>query len=415
MNIIQLNKPLTQVMTNDLLMKRISNNIQHKNYSNNKLYCKQIINDIIYNEKAHIVAIFKDYLIFDDTSEFLKRSYKSNETNSRLMKIFEFYDSYSKIFPNYTVLPEAKYIYKNIQRKQKMIDNLQKKNKGKYEDDSSKEDKIFLTDVYNSIMNLTVYTMKPDENNTNTHQILLHRDGITKKDLNLSIMIDDSNQSLEGLIDNIGKAEESSYKPVKYEENMKKPPENTKESQSKIQSLLKKNNIKNNQVNVNQFNKKIDLSNKSSNKKLQFSPNVKMYKAKETMNPGKTHSPHEKNLFKSIQINDKLNINSLLDSVNQHPNNSVKKKESFVTKSSIIDEKKQPGTERGSRAKNGVSHKLTLSIPKTATNNHIYNNFNIINNFLAADPINKQIELPYSQINIIRKYLKQQTKLSSLK
>jgi len=30
-------------------------------------------NDIVYNEKSHIVAVFKDYLIYDDTSEFLKR------------------------------------------------------------------------------------------------------------------------------------------------------------------------------------------------------------------------------------------------------------------------------------------------------------------------------------------------------
>ena len=31
-----------------------------------------IINNIIYNEKNHIVAKFKDYLILDDNSEFLK-------------------------------------------------------------------------------------------------------------------------------------------------------------------------------------------------------------------------------------------------------------------------------------------------------------------------------------------------------
>ena len=34
---------------------------------------KKISNDIVYNEKSHITAVFKDFLIFDDYSEFMKR------------------------------------------------------------------------------------------------------------------------------------------------------------------------------------------------------------------------------------------------------------------------------------------------------------------------------------------------------
>lgn len=40
-------------------------------------YNVKVINDVIYNENTHLVSIFKDYLIFDDISEFLKRSYDS--------------------------------------------------------------------------------------------------------------------------------------------------------------------------------------------------------------------------------------------------------------------------------------------------------------------------------------------------
>ena len=43
-------------------------------------YNVKIVNDIIYNEPTHIVAVFKDYLIYDDLSEFLKRSYKQDES-----------------------------------------------------------------------------------------------------------------------------------------------------------------------------------------------------------------------------------------------------------------------------------------------------------------------------------------------
>jgi hypothetical protein len=48
----------------------------------------KIISDIIYNEKAHIVSGFKDHLIFDDSSEFLKRFYKWMESKLKLPKIF---------------------------------------------------------------------------------------------------------------------------------------------------------------------------------------------------------------------------------------------------------------------------------------------------------------------------------------
>ena len=49
------------------------NLLNAKHRVNEKTYNFSIINNIIYNEKAHIVAKFKDYLIFDDNSEYLKR------------------------------------------------------------------------------------------------------------------------------------------------------------------------------------------------------------------------------------------------------------------------------------------------------------------------------------------------------
>ena len=88
-------------------------------------YNTKIINDIIYNEQTNIVSVFKDYLIFDDVSEFLKRYYKKNESISRLPKVITFYDTYSKVFPNYVCLPESKYMFKNIERKQLQWDSKQ--------------------------------------------------------------------------------------------------------------------------------------------------------------------------------------------------------------------------------------------------------------------------------------------------
>ena len=158
-DIIELNKPSIKT-----LIKKIYK-LFHKKYS--KLpsnYNINIIDNIIYNEKSHIVATFKDRLIIDDTGEFLKRYYRRKESISRLPKFYEYYDLYSKIFPNYTTFYEGKYLYQNIQRKQRMIDlqekmemegqnNIDKKETSGKE--SQSKENVFNTDAIDSILNGT--------------------------------------------------------------------------------------------------------------------------------------------------------------------------------------------------------------------------------------------------------------------
>ena len=109
-----------------ILLKSLEKLI-HKNFINT--YCNdkdfyniKVINDIISNESTHVVAEFKDYLIKGDDSEFLQKYYEIEKSRKYLPKILDYYQSCSVIFPNYVVLPESKYIYKNIQKKQIVID-----------------------------------------------------------------------------------------------------------------------------------------------------------------------------------------------------------------------------------------------------------------------------------------------------
>ena len=44
-----------------------------KHTTDDSTFSIRCLNDIIYNEKEHVVSVFKDYLIYDDMSEFLKR------------------------------------------------------------------------------------------------------------------------------------------------------------------------------------------------------------------------------------------------------------------------------------------------------------------------------------------------------
>ncbi len=66
-------------VNNKSLIKEIFK-LFNKKYSKLPLsYDGNIIDNIIYNEKSHIVATFKDRLIIDDTEEFLKRYYKKTK------------------------------------------------------------------------------------------------------------------------------------------------------------------------------------------------------------------------------------------------------------------------------------------------------------------------------------------------
>ena len=118
-NLLMKKKPLINLNS---LEKLIHLNFVNT-YSNDKnFYNIKVINDIISNESTHVVAEFKDYLIKGDDSEFLQKFYSKSKSYKYLPKIFEYYQSCSVIFPSYVVLPESKYIYKNIQKKQIDID-----------------------------------------------------------------------------------------------------------------------------------------------------------------------------------------------------------------------------------------------------------------------------------------------------
>ena len=67
--------------------------------------------------------MFKDYLILDDTTEFLKNYYEYDRARGKLPRILSFYSKYSKVFPNYILLPESKFMFKNIEDIQDFYDS----------------------------------------------------------------------------------------------------------------------------------------------------------------------------------------------------------------------------------------------------------------------------------------------------
>ena len=223
------------------LIAKIFKKFNHKYNIMPKRYNSTIIDNIIFNEKSHIVSRFKDLLISYDFNDFLKRFYTKNESAVRLPKYFEYYNLYSKIFPNYTSIPEGKYFYINIQKKQRMIDlqeNMEnEKSKEKKQKKNNKKEiilNVFNTSVINSILNRT---------NKEEMEILF--------DVNFENTMEEEDKfvdQINNLVNNINSYEvkEDYYIDYNYESKDKK--NNKKEI---ISPLM---NININYINFNKFN-----------------------------------------------------------------------------------------------------------------------------------------------------------------
>ena len=66
--------------------KKMNSHLFKYNISENE-YNKKVINDIIYDEKKHIVSILKDYIFDNSGNDFLQRFYYKHESINRLPKI----------------------------------------------------------------------------------------------------------------------------------------------------------------------------------------------------------------------------------------------------------------------------------------------------------------------------------------
>ena len=117
-----------------------SKSILYNKYSLFKYsYLSICIKNLIFNEKCRIVARFKDYLIYDDDTEFLKTYYEKKTLIKNLTAIIDYYDKYNKVFPNYMILPENIFMYKNLRKKQKMIDEINKMKKKKENNENNND------------------------------------------------------------------------------------------------------------------------------------------------------------------------------------------------------------------------------------------------------------------------------------
>ena len=350
-----------------LNIEKLSQSLLSKNISKCTIpYNILITNNLMSNGKCHIVAKFKDYLIEDDHSEFLRRFYKGKESRPRLKKLFDYYEETSVIFANYTPLPEAKYIYKNIMKKQKVIDeqqdleekmNYEKKHKKKKDDNNNikngnnnvNKNKVFDTFAYDEILNQSesilriVFGIEKNKKDSDKNKINFFDDS------------DEFNNGIEKIIEKISKIERNiENKKVKIyltlNNNMK----------NKLKLILPKNinnspiNNNNNNNNNNNF---INSYNTINNN------NIEEYRARNSI----IKTLQKKSLSPTLKLHHiKNNDSNLSNSSKIHNNNNNKNIKIDLLSSNSLS--------------NRISHKNNLSISKINNNNNNNNKLKIKNN-----------------------------------
>jgi hypothetical protein len=271
----------------------------------------KIINDILYNEKTHYVEAFKEYLIYEDYNEFLKRFYKTSDLNIKLPKILIFYEKYSKIYANYTVIPESKYMYKNIKRKQKMIDQMQ--NNGNNESEVEEEEEsneemsntVFSSKIMNSIYRKTLSTLNKSDNGNSEQSI----NDFVNKINNIENKV--SNNCLKNnFIKNTNKY-------IKSQKEMFLPMKKLHK-----EFLTHKNTPKSTKINIYNKNEQ-NLNNKYNNQKNKFINIQFTYSKKNLQNELLPKNKTNNNLnSNNLNVNTNTNVNSNGNILNKNNSNS---------------------------------------------------------------------------------------------
>ena len=308
--------------------KRINYLLHLKYKTSPQTYDINIVDNIIFNDRTHLVSKFKDYLIEFEEYDFLKRYYIKEESKKKLKRILEYYKKYSLLFPNYSAFPESELIYKNINLKQKIIDNI--------ENDKNKTAK-FKENEKETVMKNNLNLKESSDNlvfNSNVY------DSIFKETENcLSLFSFDKESTFSE------NKEEGINKIINCFNKIDKSGQNNKKeiTQNKNIIIYKSLNIENEDINTN-------VNNNNSNKSINKTNSNRIYKRKKT--PNNLINSRHKNIFSSHNLN--LRKKHIIDNEEQISNNKTKNSN---TNNSI----NESGSVLLSNKKKGIYKKIKLS------------------------------------------------------
>ena len=432
-NHFYLKAQIPKIFTSKNIIEKNIYNKFYKTYSDtNNCYNIKIINEIITNQRSHIVAEFKDFLIKDDNSEFIWKFYSLKDSRNLLTSIINYYEQTSLFFPNYILLSENKYLYKNIQRKQKLINILEEKDeagiikhkKMGYDTDDffDTSNKVFNSNILDSILN-----------ESNTSQIKKSLFGVSTE--NSNVTDNDGDNKLNIVVNNINKIEEKLYvdflhkKKLKIDKNIIYKKDNL--PKEKIIKKEKDQNLMNIKKIVDKVNNKNVIISRNRHKSVEISKYSKFTKNESQLNNNNKRA-------KTESINDTFSFNKILNknngimfsfknsnenekSIDNNKNiiyNNIYKTDLYlnINNNIIIKETKNKSKENKSKhytkVNQNVVNKLdfnklkNINIPKNVihSDKRKYIKKNDINNLLLSiGPSNKEIsesKREYNQYNI---------------
>ena len=327
--------------------KNISMKMSYKREKNNKITPKYImrkilrthdttikkynilnINAIIFDQKNHKVATFKNYLIWDETSEFFKRYYKLYESVDRIPKISEYYEEYTLFAPVYFGLDSLILIIMNkwTKKKKKYLEYLEDK-----EDEDSKS-KIKRKD-FKPLLNCELFNEKTLEqksmmsNYTKSKTTLdLSKYDFYNDNLNYKNFDEVNDKNL------LKEFKQESSSPIREKKATK-----SKKRTNDLNEFLKKNNFNEKSISFSDI-----INDLSSNYSIILNSNNNNDKIKD-INKDKKKSKSKKDK-KSLTINIESGNNKKVDNIKHKNKNEISQKR----KKYINIVKTQPNSKMGS-------------------------------------------------------------------
>ena len=263
MNNYKYKKIIIYLMKKNDYEKLIFTKLYTKYKIDNTIYSSNVIENILFNDKSHLVSKFKDYLIMDDIFEYFQRYYNSKESFLVLQKILNYYSKKNMQYPNYSRLREADIILKNINSKRQMIKNLENSIKGKKKSKSdliSNEklnNTVFNSKVYDSIINdsengLSIFSNDKESlySGYSLNSKRTRDDGINKLIDNIEMIVSKNTFSFKNTKDKTINHDEPLIKDANLnKENNLNNNKDTKFTAENLQKIYKKKKTPNNSIN----------------------------------------------------------------------------------------------------------------------------------------------------------------------
>ena len=371
-----------------------------KKYSITKeRYNIYIINSIIFDQKSHIVTEFKNYLLWDESSEFLKRFYNLYESFDRLPSISQYYEIYTLFAPKYFGLESPLIIIMNdwTKKKKNYLEYIEDKEDKKKNKEYIEKNTNFKNIINNNLIcsessqvnskktieltkydNVDSFFIK-ENNDLNFIEKYKSNNISNKKDISLSKIMEDLSSNYSIYISN-------AYNVKKNEE-------------IKLKNYYDKNLIIKNKNKINKKNKNINLSDKvlfsftnlykNRNKIINNQKYSKRYyygTSNNSTSKNKKSYIYEKNKENKKEKKDsKIQINMHLNDV-KHNNIKNKNKTNNNNLQITMNNFTRNKTSLKDKKDNVKKHALT----NTNTNINVTSYNNSTNNSLSKNKIRKQ-------------------------